>query len=83
MIKIYKNLLNVLEFEKMDTGNVWIPNIMGDPGSCGPWEWQTLGVAELGSGGPSEWLILVVADLGVTGRHRENRQTFSIRVQCD
>src|SRR6218665_3059512 len=39
-------------------------NIMRDPGSGGPWNWRTLGVANPGSGGPWEWRTLGVANPG-------------------
>src|SRR6218665_415784 len=40
---------------------------MAHPGSGGPWEWRTLGVADPGSGGPWQWRPLGVADPGSDG----------------
>src|SRR6218665_3758895 len=40
---------------------------MADPGSGGPWESRTLGVAVPGSGGPWEWRPVGVVDRGSGG----------------
>ena len=40
---------------------------MAHPGSGGPWEWRTLGVADPGSSKSWEWQTLGVADPGSGG----------------
>ena len=49
------------------------------PGSGGPWEWRTLGVADPGIGGPWKWRTLGVADPGSGGGPPSELKKFKLK----
>src|SRR6218665_1487061 len=76
--------------------NVRKPHIMGHPGSSGPWEWRTLGVADPGSGGQSPIRLVELLSYDYTNPntnpktlaltladHHDDFESFCAPVFCD
>ena len=61
---------------------------MAVPGSGGPWEWRTLGVADPGSGGPWEWwavtVVIAVSNMlrsKIVGQYVNKRALLDVKAE--